>query len=274
MAWNEQFEPSLDFPTVTAASRRYAICSTPRSGSHFLGQLLFATGVMGCPLEYFHPQNVLRWQERQQAAQAADLLPFLERIRTSPNGCFGAKVHFSHVATLSRHLPLAAFLDSFAHVHITRRDVLAQAISYVRAQQTDQWISRMPASGRTPVYDTDRIRRRLIEVVRQNASWDHLFHSFGVRRLAVEYEELAADPAKIVRDIAAFVGVTLDPNAAAPTPRTARQRDEVSDTWRARFVEEMRRDSTWATLEILQRARPDASPNRSWMRRLLARLPH
>jgi LPS sulfotransferase NodH len=68
MEWTEQFDPALDFPVPADVSVRYAICSTPRSGSHFLGQLLYATGRMRCPLEYFNRRNIVRWQERAAAA--------------------------------------------------------------------------------------------------------------------------------------------------------------------------------------------------------------
>jgi LPS sulfotransferase NodH len=260
MAWDEQFDAALDFPPDTQASLKYAICSTPRCGSHFLSQLLFATGRFGCPLEYFQPGNLIRWQERARQAGAEDLTQFLLSIRTSPNGCFGLKAHFTQLDALGRYIPLADFLTGFRHIHIVRRDLLAQAISFERAQQTDNWISRAPDSGRTAVYDAARIRRRLVEIARQNASWDYLFNAFGVRRLVVEYELLAADPEGTVRRLADFIGVDLPAGAAVAKTRTAAQRDETSEAWRELFLQDMRRDSSWASLEVLQRTPPAAAP--------------
>ena len=275
MEWTEQFDSSLDFPATVDASIKYAICSTPRSGSHFLGQLLYGTGLMGCPLEYFQGKNLLRWQERASAADAGDLVRFLQSIRTSSNGCFGLKAHFPQLRALTGHIPLHQFVSDFAHVHIVRRDLLAQAISFERARQTDEWISRTSTSGRTAAYDRGRIRHCLIEVARQNASWEHLFHAFGLRRLVVEYESLLADPARVVREVGVFVGVDMPADAAIPGPRTTAQRDGDSESWRDRFLAEMRRESSWAGVDVLQHAvSTPPGPAHTWRRWLKTALGH
>jgi LPS sulfotransferase NodH len=255
--WTEQFDPALDFATAAAnVSVRYAICSTPRSGSHFLGQLLYATERMGCPLEYFHHRNVIRWHERAANARGgSDLLRFIAGIRTSPNGCFGIKAHYPHLRTLVQYIPIHEFVSSFAHIRIVRRDLLAQAISFARAIQTDDWISRGPDSGRSAVYDSDQIRRYLAEIARQNASWDYFFCAFGIQPLIVEYESLAVDPAACVRRVAAFVGIDLPVDLAISAARTSRQRGDETSPWRNRFVKEMQREAvSWTDLDVLHHA--------------------
>jgi len=272
MEWTEQFDPALDFSVPADVAVRYAICSTPRSGSHFLGQLLYATGRMGCPLEYFNRRNVVRWQERARAAGGGnDLLPFLAGIRTSPNGCFGIKAHYPHLKTLVHYIPAREFASSFAHIQIVRHDVLGQAVSFARAEQTDDWISRGAASGRSAVYDRSRIRRCLAEIARQNASWDYFFGAFGIQPCIVDYESLVADPVACVRRLAAFVGVDLPDDMPAAAPRTVRQRGDDDASWRARFVDEMRREPvSWADLNILQLASSEAGTAlprwRQWVR--------
>lgn len=256
MDWLEQFNPNLDFPAAEDAPLKFAICSTPRSGSHLLGQLLYGTGRMGCPLEYFNQRNLVRWQERAQAAGADDLVRFLLSIRTSPNGCFGLKAHFSHLRTVSEYIAWGDFLTRFRHIHIARRDLLGQAISFARAKQTDVWISSAPGNRATDVYSSDLIRACLIDLVRQNACWEHLFSAYGCRHLVVEYEALASDPTRVVREVADFIGVNLPADAAIPGPRTSRQRDEQTESWRDRFVAEMRSEPSWAQLDVLQQASP------------------
>jgi hypothetical protein len=85
----------------------------------------------------------------------------------------------------------------------------------------------------------------------------------------VEYESLAADPDGTVRRIADFVGVDL-PAGAVATPRTAPQRDETNDAWRELFLQDMRREPSWESIEVLQRA-PSAAPSpalrwREWLK--------
>jgi trehalose 2-sulfotransferase len=274
MEWKEQFDSALDFPEAVDPSVKYAICSTPRSGSHMLGQLLYATGKMGCPLEYFNPGNLVRWQARAQVAGAGDLIRFLQGIRTSPNGCFGVKAHFTHVPALAQYIPLGDFVTRFTHVHIVRRDLLAQAISFARATQTGQWISRTSASDRTATYDGPLIRRCLVELARQHASWEHLFHGLGLRPLVVEYESLAADPPRVIRNVASFVGINLSAEVEIPGPRTSRQRDSESESWRDRFVAEMGREPSLANFEVLQHFQPPKQlvASHSWKRWLRAAL--
>ena len=253
MIWKEQFDPKLDFPSSASVSVRYAICSTPRSGSHFLGQLLYGVGKMGCPLEYFNRSNIVHWEERARAARAQSLLPFLTSIRTSPNGCFGIKAHYTHLKTLTQHIPLENFVADYAHIHIVRRDLIAQAVSFARADQTGEWISRSKASGVTATYDRGLIQRCLVEVARQNASWDCLFQAFGIRPLVVEYESLAADPPGIIRAVAAFLGIELAADDPIPGPRTSKQRDDDNDSWQARFVDETRAHGMWPKgIDVLQ----------------------
>ncbi len=265
--WKEQFEPRLDFPEAAHVSTKYAICSTPRSGSHFLGQLLYGSRRMGCPLEYFNRGNIVYWHERARAAGVSDLLQFLVTIRTSPNGCFGLKAHFSHLQTLARHIALDEFATAYSHIQIVRRDLLAQAISFARAEQTGEWISRGPASGVTAVYDRPLIRRCLIEITRQNASWECFFHAYGVRPLVVEYKSLAADPPQFVRKVASFVGVDLPTDEPIPGPRTSRQRDEESEAWRERFVDETRRDGSYS-VDVLRHSpvTTEGGRQRRWKR--------
>jgi LPS sulfotransferase NodH len=109
----------------------YLVCATPRSGSTLLCEALKATGVAGCPEEYFEalPTTGARRQPRDYLEGLDDPEAFtligtgdphehpaysllhvkryadhLERVRTwgtTPNGVFGAKLMWSQVADLA-----------------------------------------------------------------------------------------------------------------------------------------------------------------------------
>ena len=96
----------------------------------------------------------------------SDLLQFLATIRTIAGT---AASDLKRTFRICKRLRVTSHCDKFAtayaHIQIVRRGyLLAQAISFARAEQTGEWISRGPASGLTAVYDRPLIRRCLIEM--------------------------------------------------------------------------------------------------------------
>lgn len=236
--WDEQFESKHDWPPTTPRVR-YALCSIPRSGSHFLGHLLHAAGCFGYPLEYFNPLNFPEWRRRAKAAGSADAVTFLESKRTSPNGCFGIKLHYDHLPAAVNRIGLSELLDGWRFVLLRRNDILAQAISWERAAQTRAWRSEMArrASAR---YDRAAIAYRLGQVLAQNEGWQRFMVEMGVEPLELAYEDVVADPGGAIRRIADLLDVEPSPGLEVRSPPTAIQRSRTSDEWRERFVAEMR----------------------------------
>jgi len=77
-------------------SRGYLLCCLPRTGSTLLAEALAGTGVAGRPLEYFNPfEQEKPWmREILGDASMVDGLPKILAAGTTPNGWFGAKVHW------------------------------------------------------------------------------------------------------------------------------------------------------------------------------------
>src|SRR5437016_3066195 len=80
----------------------YLICSTPRSGSNFLCEVLRATGVAGFPDEYFW--NPPYWRERWDVGDFPSYFRRLLREGTSPNGVFGSKMMWDYFEEVSHQL--------------------------------------------------------------------------------------------------------------------------------------------------------------------------
>jgi trehalose 2-sulfotransferase len=121
--------------------RAYLVCSTQRSGSTYLCQLLGGTGTLGHPMEFFearaetglppHPGYFLAGLPRTGAGIRDDLRPtagppysdlttvdgweaHVERtfaLGTTPNGVFGAKLMWNQLPDLQQH---AASIERFA----------------------------------------------------------------------------------------------------------------------------------------------------------------
>lgn len=214
---------------ATAAPRGYVICTEHRSGSTFLCQLLQSTGVLGRPREYFADSLLGRRLDRDPEA-----LGELLAQSSTPNGVYGAKIITQQFDTTLRSR-WAERLPGLHLVHLTRRDLLGQAISCVRALQTDQYLARAVARGE-PEYDAALIAGHLARLADNEARWRRYFARNGLAPLWLVYEDVAAEPSRAVAAVAALVGLTeaavIDPAALSVTV----QRDPVSEAWRARFI--------------------------------------
>lgn len=206
-----------------------------------LTHLLKGGGVFGWPLEFFNPRHFQEWKSRAAEEEAEDVVELMERRRTSPNGCFGIKVHYGDLRNVIATLGGRQLIDGYHFILLRRRDVLGQAISWVRAEQTRAWSSAAPELA-SPKYDRAAIADRLQLVVKHTGRWQHFMAETGKRPLELIYENVADRPIDAVTKVAEFLGIDLpDDTLSIHGPPLKIQRTSMNDEWRDRFVEEMRR---------------------------------
>lgn len=219
------------------ARRGYVICSTPRTGSYFLCDLLRSTGCLGRPHEYFGGPAMRRigWPDYplDLAGQVAAVL----RDGCTANGVFGAKLFAAQFERHGRKLfdklgdPMLIFLE--------REDVLGQAISFTRAAQTDVYFAG-DLQEEVPGFDAALIRDYLEQILRWNASWQLYFARSGIVPLRLSYEQMTADPQRTIDRISAALAVPGPVKIEPELLSTTIQRDETSKEWRERFLEAQR----------------------------------
>lgn len=229
--WLRQFGAELDFPKSSPRTM-FMVCSTPRSGSHYFCHFLWQTGALGYPLEYLNPANFRRWTDRFGGQDAKETYGHIKTCRTSTNGVFGLKVHYSHLAKLHA---VDGNVYEYKPIQLVRRDKLRQAVSYERAAQTKSWISDMPALAQAK-YDWKAVYDRLLSILRDEAGWQAYFNSLGLDPLVIVYEDFNADADAVGQRCYKYLNVTpLDQQ-----PRTAflpsRQADGINTDWLERFL--------------------------------------
>ncbi len=245
-------------------SRTYVIASVPRSGSTLLGRQLTASGQAGDPKEYLNPMQVRDWELRlgstafrrlRHRALWGPLVPlagrtrwsdarlcaYLEgiRARRSSGGWFGLKLHHHHARRWFFDVGRdpADLLGVSRWVWITRRDHLAQAVSWSRALTSGRWASWQSGRG-VGVYDRRLITRCLRAVEEAEAGWEAYFATRGLVPHRVVYEDLVDDLDGTVRAVLRHLdGVDVD-RVALPPPDLSRQADTVSAAWVARYRDE------------------------------------
>jgi len=223
-------------PPADAPLRGYAICTTPRSGSNFLCTLLEGTGRLGHPVEYF---NARARRRRGLADYPEDPELQLNKVLdlgVTPNGVYGLKI-FAFQFDEVKATRWSEVLPNLSFVHLERDDLLGQAISMVRAAQTDQWRSDEPISGEAH-YDPAAIGKALRAAAMDQARWRFWFARTGIEPVRLRYEEIIDDPQPAVDAIAALVDVAAPLSVRAGDAPVSVQRDALSEQWRARFIRE------------------------------------
>lgn len=212
--------------------RGYVICSEHRSGSTLLCSLLQSTAALGNPAEFFSDPAFCAELERDSR-----ILDRLLDEAATPNDIYGLKL-FSQQFDVTSASKWPERLPNLHYIHLERQDLLGQAISLVKALQTDQY--RSTEHARAPAYyDRRAIERHVARIADGHARWRRYFARNGIQPLWLTYEQLMEDPAAIVRAVARHIGLNEDLTVDLSSVSLNIQRDEVSEGWRSRFIGEM-----------------------------------
>lgn len=198
--------------------REIVLCATQRCGSTMIVEDMRNTGVLGKPEEYFIP-----WDPEKTDVDWKATLESVRQRGRSDNGVMSVKVMANQLAGIEACLrefvkprpgPLFfrfhhVFRDA-AWVFISRRDVVAQAVSRLMARQTginhatqgeDHFAGNLLKGGdlagynAKAVYDFDAIRTECTSIVLENLAWRRFFEAFSIEPVEVEYEDAATDTA-------------------------------------------------------------------------------
>ncbi|MTI42737.1 LPS sulfotransferase NodH [Roseibium hamelinense] len=246
----------------------YILCTSPRSGSTLLCKLLKDTGLAGNPKSYFHKPDVSEWcsylslppkaqhstaehvRETFAAAvaQGRDGGPlFGLRLQRHSFSFFMDQLAFLYPGSSSDAERLEAAFGSIRFIHLTREDKAAQAVSFVKAEQTGLWhkapdgteLERLSPPS-PPAYDAGALGEAYHRFTAFDRDWTAWFKRESIKPIKITYSELEADPpATLARVLEALC---LDPEAAKGiTPGTAKLADKTSAEWTLRLKADMER---------------------------------
>lgn len=180
--------------------------STPRSGSTMLCEVFYRSGVC-LPHEYFHQKQYMkllagRWGCYENGKLNLDYyVSSLFRHRTSGSGWIGINLHAMHIDAFDSVWERFDGMHVKA-VHLMRRDVVAQAISYYVALNSGQWSKHFNKIGDV-IYDYDGISHIANSIGRRNTLIQSYCLVRGIELETVFYEDLITDRAEsldFVRD--------------------------------------------------------------------------
>jgi LPS sulfotransferase NodH len=208
------------------------------------------------PYEFFSRRMLHHWIQVWQLPvnYSADMFCTMSRwTHTTPNGVHGVKLFYDHLtasplttlaaqhrlppeAMLHRLYPAARFL------HLSRRDLRGQALSYARALLTDVWFESAPGyqllpityrASTVPPLHPPLVLQCEQEICEEEQRWVQFYQRHGITPLRLTYETMLDNIPNTITQVLRWL--QLDPQAAAhlPPPRLRMQRDALTCTWRA-----------------------------------------
>jgi trehalose 2-sulfotransferase len=226
----------------------YLLCGTPRTGSTLLCSLLSSTDVLGRPASYFREADEAMWARRLgvpvAGERARDYRAFVRAVRadgTTDNGVFGARIMWGSLERVTEGLRtgssrsdlalLEQALGPLTMVFLRREDVVGQAVSWSRAEQTGFW-QHGDRVERRPRQDLAQLKGFVETIDAHNEAWRVWFDRQGVEPEQVTYEQLVRDPRSVVEAIADRLQVVVPATWRARSPHR-RQADRTSAEWAA-----------------------------------------
>ncbi|MFB0981489.1 MAG: Stf0 family sulphotransferase [Alteromonadaceae bacterium] len=234
--YEDQFSQEYDFPIVETPSKILIIASTGRCGSHMLGHALHKTEAFGYPLEYANLANLNEWKKKLKTDNLQETIAELKKRRTSTNGVFGIKIHYSHIKQFGGfEKVLECFPDAY-YILLSRENVLKQAVSLSIASQTGGWISGQKRVCNDPKYDFNHIDESLRNIILDNASWRYTLAANGCNYIEMDFDNICNNLADSLESIASFVGCKIDKTKIPKEQITKKQSNQRNTEWVAQFI--------------------------------------
>lgn len=169
---------------------------------------------------------------------------FVNEVRaaaTTENDVFAARIMWGSLGRIIEGLQkpsgqsdlvaLEAAFGPLAFVFLRRDDVVAQAVSWCRAEQTGFWHVGDSVMS-SPRQDVAQMKQLVSVIDEHNTAWRSWFDRHEVRPHEVTYENLVREPRASVEGIADRVRVIL-PAAWRPASPHGKQSDELNHRWAA-----------------------------------------
>ena len=198
-----------------AASQRYAIFFTARSGSSRLSEILHRAGLSE-PDESFNPDWMSEMAGFFGATNMPDYINALTRMRNS-DGVWGFEITYLQLLlSFRRERDFLDLVNPTDWIWLIRKDIVAQAVSISRMIQTNVYHNQgqsaqiLAEAEAKFTYNAWVIRRNLIRIVLQELLVERMFKRRKLEPLRLSYEQLAGmKPEAIASGIARFLGRTV-----------------------------------------------------------------
>jgi len=182
-------------------NRDFVIWFTARTGSTWLGSLLFSAGFPK-PSEYFHPNKILRIASYLGVNTWADYVNSVKQKRTI-DGVFAHEMTFQFWDMLRNDGDVMSHLDfSGPSIVLFREDVVAQAVSIYLAVKSKKWHryqgTEITQNELQIPYNENEIREKILYICKQETGLKEHQNLLIPQAKFLSYEKMAASQPKSV----------------------------------------------------------------------------
>lgn len=217
----------------------FLIGFTNRSGSNLLAEHMRSTRHFRGFREQLNHDTVASTTEREGYASFPE---YVRGVVPADLGSryFGLKASWDQMLMLFRWR-IDRMFPGVNVIHIHRRNVISQAVSFSIADQTKKWSSLHEGIAVEPEYRYEEIQGRIYAIMFANMAIPHITSILGVPTRQVLYETLARDPRPVMQRIGAFAGVDLS-RWSPKEPRLQKQAGALNEAFEQRFKADSDRD--------------------------------
>ncbi len=234
----------------------YAILSSHRSGSTLLCTLLSQTDIIGKPGEYFSHWNDCSHKDYDITNYPEYIQGVVDDTQTS-NGVFGMKMMagvdgfqgilnrletFPEYNHLSNPEKIRTFFPNIKFIYLTRRNKVAQAISWWKAVQNNHYHSfeDIAAPDMELEYNFEAITHLFKEATIEECAHQALLESMDAIPLTIVYEDYIQDMPGTIERVKNFLEIEGD--YSYETPSLVKMADALTDEWAERYRIELQAD--------------------------------
>jgi len=232
--------------------KSYIICTTPRSGSNLLCNLLESSGVMGQPKEFLNLDSViLPFARRNSLMNLEDSFLYLDTYLdsavdkfSSNNNVFGMKLLYDQFEPYMELNNVRKFLQDFKFIWLLRKDVLSQSVSMHIAKETNEWTYLNEQNNQKEEnknrrdfvkYDEAKISQFLKKLAKDNLKWIEFFSINQIDYLPVTYEDILLNTNQACHNICDFCGVQTNHEFSIKQAKFKKQGNNLNEKFMTTF---------------------------------------
>lgn len=203
---------------LPAIKQQYVVAITPRSGSSYLCDVMTKSRCFGQPDEFINPDTIAQIMAKIPGRTPEEYLTNILKFRRARNGISGLKASWFHWQRFSQAMndEQRHYLTQFKYIYLTRRNLIAQAISLYRATASSVFHTNIQHSPdalnkfQAQQYDYEAIKFWYEHIAQQEQGWQQYFYQQRIYPLCLTYEDVETDIVMTLKRIANYLGIDVN----------------------------------------------------------------